>query len=147
MHKLILLLLLSVPAHAAPLVGPQDVTYSSFSVQGVAVGTTTPPTSSLTVYGILGSSGTTAASVSCSAGSPALLANSNSQSGSFTAGSMSTTCTVTFTTAWKTQPTFCSCNTGTTLYADGTCTKTTMTCTAATALTGDTITYFLWGPP
>jgi hypothetical protein len=147
MMKLLLLLLLASSAHAYQNIQPQDISFSSPSLQGVSLGTTTPPTTPLTVYGIIGSSGTSAASVTCSAGTPVLLPNSNSQSGSFTAGSLSTNCTVTFATAWKTAPTFCACNTGTTLYADGTCTKTTITCTAATALTGDTITYFLWGPP
>lgn len=141
------LLLLSISAHAAPLVGLGDLQPNVYVSSAITIGSTITATSPLTVYGIITASGTTPTSVSCSAGSPALLANSNSQSGSFTAGALATACTVTFSKPWATTPTFCACNTGTTLYADGTCTKTTITCTAATALTGDTITYFLWGNP
>lgn len=45
MKYIALLLLLSSPALAAPLVQPQDVAYSSFSISGIAIGTTTPPSS------------------------------------------------------------------------------------------------------
>lgn len=146
--KTLLLLLLASSAQAFQQVQPQDVAFSTFNVAALAVGTMTVPTMpGVSVYGIVTSSTPMPTSVSCTAGSPVLLANANNQSGSFTAGSLATACTVTFSRAWNQTPNFCMCNTGTTLYADATCSKTSITCTAATSLTGDTLSYFVWGPP
>lgn len=158
--RYLLLLLLASTARAAPLVGTQDVqpsiAFTSATVGGAvltagpggaafagAVQSTSTVASNLPFT----SSGTIPTAISCTAGTGVLLANANKQSGTFTAGTLATACTVTFSTPWNTLPNFCSCNTGTTLYADATCSKTAITCTAASALTGDTISYFVWGPP
>ena len=144
--KYILLLLLSASAHAVPLVQPQDVALSSFSFKAVSVGTNTLPAEALTVYGIVASS-TTVPTISCTAGTGVVTAGSTSQAGSFAAGVAATACTLTFTVPFISSP-FCVCQNTVALatYASA-YSKTSVTCTAATALTGDTITYWCWGPP
>jgi hypothetical protein len=141
-----LLLLVVVHAKAAPLVQPQDVSFSTFTFGGVSVGTNTMPTAQgVTVYGIVTSS-SPIPSVACSAGSPVMGANSGNQSGTFTAGAAATTCTVTFKTPWPRAP-VCFCNASTPLALSATTTTTTVACAALTALTGDTLNYFCWSVP
>lgn len=142
-----LLLLLAASASAAPLVQPTDmVRTSSFTFNALAVGTTTANTAALTVYGIVASS-TPIPTIACTAGSPAMTAGSTSQFGSYAAGALATGCTVTFATAFPSTP-FCQCQSNANLlvYASSV-SKTAITCTSATAMTGDTITYFCQGPP
>ena len=107
---------------------------------------TKSPTTALSVQGLITSS-TTIPTISCTSGSPTMTAGSTSQAGSYAAGALATGCTVTFTQAFNSNP-FCYCQASANLlvYASATATN-SVTCTAATAMTGDTIIYFCWGPP
>lgn len=130
------------------------VTGNAFSVGGgtlvasggkVSVGTTTTSTA-LSVYGVITSS-TPIPSISCSAGTGVLGAESTNQHGNFVAGTAATSCTVTFTTAWPKKPS-CFCNDETnTLLTKAVGTTTTLVCSSLSALTGDTITYGCQGAP
>ena len=165
MVKILLLAIFATNAKAAPLVQPQDlnnvaVTTWTFGVptssSGFAGGTgwasqrfavgTSSPTVALTVYGVLSSS-TTSPTVTCGAGSPVMTPGSTSQAGSYAAGALATSCTVTFTQPFNKAP-FCFCQAFANLlvYASAT-TASSVTCASATAMTGDTIGYFCWGPP
>lgn len=89
-------------------------------------------------------------SVSCNAGTGVMLANSSSQSGFFTAGTLATSCTVTFATGstFPKQPS-CFCNgsiAGLLVNATASATN-SVTCGASTALTGDTVNYICWSSP
>lgn len=143
-----ILLLLAASAHAAPLVQPQDVAFSSFNVKAISVGTTTLPTSGLTVYGIIGSS-TTTPTVTCTNGTPIMTVGSTSQFGSYSAGTLATGCTVTFGSGASFPSTpFCQCQANANLLVFASAvSKTAVTCTAATAMTGDVITWNCGGPP
>ena len=142
----IIILFLALRTHAAPLVQPQDIAYSSFSAKAVALGTTTAPTSALTVYGIIGSS-TPTPTATCTAGTPVVTAGSTSQFGSYAAGTLATGCTITFGQAFQSTP-FCQCQSNANLLVFASAvSKTALTCTAATAMTGDTITWMCWSPP
>ena len=90
-------LVLSVFASAAPIVQPQDVAYSSFSVQGLAIGTTTVPSSLLQIYtssmsvvvstqGAFDVSGGTTPTLSGCGAAPTITAGSNCERGSLTMG-------------------------------------------------------------
>lgn len=124
---------------------PVNVTAMTIKGNGnVGIGIT--PTSALSVQGIATSS-TTTPTVSCTAGSPAMTVGSTSQAGSYTAGALATGCTVSFATTFPKAP-FCLCQASANLvvWASATATN-SLTCTSATAMTGDTINYFCWGPP
>lgn len=105
-----------------------------------------------TVFGVSGgghivSSGTIP-TVSCGAGSPAMLADSNDMSGYFTAGALATTCTVTFKTAWTKKPScVAATNAATPIALSVAPTTTQLVISAAGALTGDTINYICFGAP
>lgn len=95
--KYVLLLLLASAARAAPLVQPQDIAYSSPSVSGLAIGTTSVPSSLLQVYTSTAqvvvstqgafdvSGGTTPTLAGCGA-NPSFAAGSNCERGSLTMG-------------------------------------------------------------
>ena len=95
--KYIILLLIASTARAAPLIQPQDVAYSSFSVSGIAIGTTTPPSSmfqafsssmsvTISTQGAFDVSGGTTPTLSgCGAG-PTISAGSNCERGNLTMG-------------------------------------------------------------
>lgn len=131
-----------------------DIAYSSIMIATSAAPTggnvgiqTAFPSTALSVYGIVTSS-TTTSTVSCNAGTGVMLANSNSQSGFFTAGTLATSCTVTFGTSFPKAPS-CMCNgsvAGLFVNASASATN-SVTCSASTALTGDTINYICWGAP
>src|ERR1035437_7586129 len=111
--KYLLLLLLSSSALAAPLAGTQDFQPSISISSAVAIGTTTLPTTALTVYGIVTSS-SPVPSATCNAGTATIGANSGNQSGSLLAGTLAVNCTVTFKTPWPKAP-VCICNVSTPL--------------------------------
>ena len=145
--KYLILLLLAASAHAAPLVGTQDVKPNVSFSSAVAIGTNTAPTSSLTVYGVIGSS-TPIPTISCTAGSPVMTAGSGTEFGSYAAGSLATGCTVTFAKAFPSARVFCQCQaTANLLVYASAFSATAVTCTSATAMTGDTITYICRGQP
>jgi hypothetical protein len=165
MVKLLLLALLATPAVAAPLVQPQDlnnvaittwtmgtaVSSSNFSGGNGRVSQTfaianSSPTVALTLYGVASSS-TTSPTVTCGAGTPVMTPGSSTQAGSYAAGALATGCTVTFTQTFNKAP-FCLCQATASLvvWASAT-TPASVTCTSATAMTGDTINYFCWGQP
>lgn len=146
MVKLIILLL-AVSSHAAPLVGTGDLQPSIYVSSAVSIGTTTIPTSSLTVYGVIGSS-TPIPSISCTSGAPTMTAGSGTEFGSYAAGALATGCTVTFAKAFPSARVFCQCQASANLlvYASA-FSATSVTCTSATAMTGDTITYICRGQP
>ena len=103
-------------------------------------------TTALSVYGVVTSSDP-APSISCSAGTGVLGAQSTSMAGSFVAGTAATSCTVTFASAWPKKPS-CYCNDETnTLLTRAVATTTTLQCSSLSALTGDTVTYACWGAP
>lgn len=103
------------------------------------------------VFGVTGgghmvSSGTIP-SISCNAGSPAMLPDSNDTSGEFTGGAASANCTVTFVTAWAKKPR-CWCQDGTNVLAlKATTTTTTLVCTAAVSIGTDAVMYGCVGAP
>lgn len=104
-------------------------------------------TTDLTVYGVITSS-TTQGTVSCTAGTPVLSATTTDQHGTFTAGSLATACTYTFGTAWpKTPDCICQGSIASINVANSAVSKTALTCTGASAITGDTITYICFGAP
>jgi hypothetical protein len=146
--RYIFLLLLAASAHAAPLVGTGDVQPSVSFSSAIAVGTNTAPTSAITVYGVITSS-TPVPSVSCTAGTGVMTAGSTAQFGSFAAGTLATACTVTFSTVFPFPKTpFCQCQSNANLLVFASAvSKTALTCTAASALTGDTVTYLCQSPP
>ena len=163
--KYLLILFLCVSAHAAPLVQPQDLnnvavttwtlgvaaSSSNFAggvariSQSLSVGTSSG-TVALTVYGVASSS-TTSPTVTCGSGTPVMTPGSSTQAGSYAAGALATGCTVTFTQTFNKAP-FCVCQATASLvvWASAT-TPASVTCTSATAMTGDTINYFCWGQP
>lgn len=141
-----LLLLLAASSHAAPLVGTQDLQPNISISSAVAIGTTTAATSALTVYGIITSS-TTTPTVTCTAGSPTVTAGSTSQFGSYASGIAATGCTLTFGKSFPSTP-FCQCQSNANLLVyNSAVSKTQLTCTSASAMTGDTITWLCNGPP
>lgn len=146
MNPLLLVLLLASSAHGFANIEPQDISYSSYAIAGLSIGTTTLNTSRLTVYGIITSS-TPIPTISCSAGTGVVLANSGSQSGTFNAGIGATACTLTFQTAFPKVP-ICFCQVQTVPVAlAATATASSVTCTAVAALTGDVLNYFCWSFP
>lgn len=112
----------------------------------VGIGMTSPSTP-LSVQGVITSS-TTIPQVSCTAGSGTMTAGSGTNFGSFVAGTLSTACTVTFTNQFPNNRVFCQCQatTNVLVYASA-YSSTAVTCTSASALTGDTITYACQGQP
>lgn len=148
--KYLLLLLLSVPAKAAPLVQPQDVAFSSFSIKGLSIGTTTVSTTALNVYGVIASS-SPVPSVTCTSGSPTMTAGSGTNFGSYAAGALATGCTVTFAAGFGFRTganVFCFCQAFASLAVwASAASPTAVTCTSATAMTGDTVGYWCWGQP
>lgn len=118
------------------------------SASGGKVGIgTAGPTSALSVYGITTSS-TTTPTVTCTAGSPVVTAGSTSEFGSYSAGTLATGCTITFGTAFPAAKVFCQCQSNANLLVWASASSNTaLTCTSATAMTGDVITYFCRGVP
>lgn len=114
----------------------------------VAIGTATVNASSaLSIFGITTSSSVTP-TVTCTAGSPVMTAGSTSEFGSYSAGTLATGCTITFGTAFPSLPVFCQCQSNANLLVWASATsKTALTCSSATAMTGDVITYFCRGVP
>ncbi len=102
MKYLLLLLLASIifltpTAKAAPLIQPQDIAYSSPSVSGLAIGTSTVPNSLLQVYtssmvvsvstqGAFDVSGGTTPTLAGCGANPVIAAGSNCERGSLTMG-------------------------------------------------------------
>lgn len=107
---------------------------------------TVAPTTALSVYGVITSS-TAIPSFTCNAGTPVGNAVSTNQHGRFVAGASAANCTVTFSTAWPKAPA-CFCNDETTVLAmKAVATTTTLVCTVASTMGGDTITYGCMGAP
>ncbi len=145
--KTLLLLLLAASAHAAPLVGSQDLQPNVAISSAVSIGTTTAATSALTVYGLITSS-TTQGTIACNAGTPTLASTANDNHGSFTSGTAAVNCTYTFKTPWNKVPDcFCTTNAAVPITLSATPLTTSVKCTSASALTGDTIYYFCIGEP
>lgn len=95
-------------------------------------------------------SSTPVPSISCNNGTGILNANSGSQSGSFAAGTLATSCTVTFASGFafpKTPSCFCNGQVAGLIVNATAMSTTALTCGASTALTGDTINYFCWSQP
>lgn len=95
-------------------------------------------------------SSTPVPSISCNNGTGVLSANSGSQSGSFAAGTLATSCTVTFASGSafpKTPSCFCNGQVAGLIVNATAMSTTALTCGASTALTGDTINYFCWSQP
>lgn len=110
------------------------------------IGINAAPTTALTVYGVITSSNP-APSITCSAGTGVVGAQSTSQAGSFVAGALATSCTITFSSAWPKRPS-CFCNDETnTLLTRAVANTTTLVCSSLSALTGDTVTYGCQGAP
>ncbi len=121
--------------------------YSNLYVPSLIGANTNNPTTAITIYGVLTSS-TTQGTVSCTAGTPVLSATATDQHGSFVAGSLATACTYTFKTAWPQIPDcICQGNLSTINVVASATSKTAVTCTGASAITGDTITFTCWSAP
>ena len=105
----------------------------------------------VTMFGVTGgghvvSSGTTP-SISCNAGTGAMLADSNDGSGRFVAGAAAANCTITFVNAWSKKPS-CVCNDESAIVVvQAIATTTTLKCSVAISMSGDTINYLCWGAP
>ncbi len=141
--KTILLLLLAGSANAATGLRAQD-----FQQASISLGTTTAPTSALTVYGVITSS-TPSPTISCSAGTGQMSATATNSQGSFTAGLAATTCTITFSsvTPWPKAP-ICIVGEGTSLVTTRVSAVSATAFTAAgTTISSDLIYYICLGAP
>jgi hypothetical protein len=104
-----------------------------------------------TMYGVTGgghvvSSGTTP-SISCNAGTGVMAADSNDMSGQFVAGSAAANCTLTFVNAFSKKPR-CWCNDESAIVVvQAISTTTTLKCSVAISMSGDTLTYGCMGAP
>ena len=140
-------LVLSVFASAAPIVQPQDVAYSSFSVQGLAIGTTTVPSSLLQIYtssmsvvvstqGAFDVSGGTTPTLSGCGAAPTIAAGSNCERGRLTMGTSpaSAGCVLGFPAICFASAPFCVMNCGGegSLLACGQTANSTVTCDTVT---------------
>lgn len=116
------------------------------SAQTTFGGSVTVAGSSLTVGGIITSS-TTSPTITCSAGTGILEAQSTSHSGTFAAGAAATSCTITFTQTWPKTPN-CTVTDDTSLVPIRVSARSTSAITiAGTTISGDTITYICMGAP
>ncbi len=105
-------------------------------------------TSSLTVTGVILSS-TTQGSISCTAGTGVLSTSCTDQHCTFAAGTLATACTYTFAKPWpKTPDCLAGTNAATPIAVSVTSPGTTsITLTAAAAMTGDNVTFLCNGAP
>ena len=96
--RYLIALLLASAAHAAPLVQPQDIAYSSHNLTGLSIGTTTIPAQPFQVYsssmqvlvstqGAFDVQGGTVPSLSGCGASPTVSAGSDCERGTLTMGS------------------------------------------------------------
>lgn len=113
----------------------------------IGMGTASPSTSTtLTVYGLTVSS-TPNPTISCSAGTGVITAESNSVSGEFVAGAGAANCTLTFSAPWPKKPK-CFCNDQTSiLTVRATATSSTLKCDVSVGFGGDTVEYGCQGSP
>ncbi len=104
------------------------------------------PTTALTVYGVITSS-TTQPTIACSAGTGVIGVNATNQHGKFVAGAASANCTLTFSTAYPKAPS-CWCNDESAIVVvQAISTTTTLKCSVAVTMGGDTINYGCMGAP
>ncbi len=97
-------------------------------------------------YGHITSSGTTP-SISCNAGTAVQAAGSNDMSGQYVAGTAAANCTVTFVNAYSTKPR-CWCNDESNILVIQAISATSsVKCTAAVTMSGDTITWGCMAAP
>lgn len=145
--KYFILLLLTSYAHAAPIIQPQDVSFSTWTAGGLSIGTTTVNTTRLTVYGVITSS-TTMGTIACSAGTGVMTPTCTDDHCTYAAGTLATNCTYTFAIVKPKKPD-CVCGTdaATPIAVSATATTTSIKCTAASALTGDNVTFLCLGAP
>lgn len=122
---------------------------SSLVVTGGKVGVgTTAPTTALSVYGVITSS-TTQGTISCNAGTPTLSATCTDQHCTFAAGTLATACTYTFSqTLTQVPDCIAGTNAATPIAVSVTSpSNTSITITAAAALTGDNVTFICGQAP
>lgn len=86
-------------------------------------------------------------SVACNAGTGVISAAATNSHGTFTAGVGAANCTVTFTTAFPKTPDCVCADDSSILALSPTNQTTSVKCTAAASMSGDTITYLCFGAP